>query len=209
MHVIFEHITNVKEKSWAWFVARAQGPYGIFWLCLLSYLEPFISPIVPEALMAAMILAAREKWKLYMALTTAFTFLGGITGYFIGFFVFKGFGDVLLRFTGYGEIHDASQMLLGGNIFLIMFFIAFTLLPDKPFTYLAGFLGLPFFHYAAGLLVGRSMRIALVGYFTYKFGPQILAVVNRYFFWFALVVLAIFGVYAIVQADALWSALRL
>lgn len=205
MHILLEHITTVREKSWAWFAARAQGPYGIFWLCLLSYLEPFISPIVPEALLAAMILVARERWKLYVLLTTIFTFLGGVTGYFIGMFLFQGFGEVLLRYTGSGEIHEVSQMILGGNIFLIMFFIAFTLLPDKPFTYLSGFLGVSFFHYAAGLLVGRAMRVLLVGYLSYKFGPQILAAVNRYFTWFALVALAIFVVYAIVH----WNILPL
>ncbi len=195
MHVIFEHITTIKEKSWAWFAARAQGPHGIFWLCFLSYLEPFISPIVPEALMTAMILARREKWKFYMVLTTIFTFLGGITGYLIGMFMFKGFGEALLQWTGAGEAHQVTQQLLDGNIFFVMFFIAFTLLPDKPFTYLAGFLGISFIGYAAGMFLGRAARIWIVGYFSYKFGPQIIAVVNKYFLWFAFVVLAIFVAY--------------
>lgn len=203
MHVIFEHITTAKEKSWAWFAARAHSKHAIFWLCLLSYLEPFISPIVPEALMTAMILAHREKWKFYAVLTTIFTFLGGITGYLIGYFLFQGFGEALLTITGSGEVHEVSQMIVGGNIFLIMFFIAFTLLPDKPFTYLAGFLGVSFFLYTAGLLVGRTMRILLVAYFSYRFGPQILTAVNKYFFWFALVVLAIFVVYVTLKLHLL------
>src|SRR3989344_5455982 len=136
MYFLLEHITTARDKSWKWFTTHAEGPHALFWLCLLSYLEPFISPIVPEALMAAMILAARHKWKLYAALTTIFSFLGGITGYLLGMFLFREFGEAILRFTGFGEIHEVSQMILGGNIFLIMFFIAFTLLPDKPFTYL-------------------------------------------------------------------------
>jgi membrane protein YqaA with SNARE-associated domain len=189
----------MRERAWAWFAARAHGRHAIFWLCFLSFIEPLFSPLIPEALMAAMILAKKERWKFYTALTTIFTFLGGVAGYLIGAFLFKGFGDRLLALTGFTEFHEATQMLVGGNIFLIMFFIAFTLLPDKPFTYLAGFLGLPFFHYAAGLFLGRVMRITLVAYFTQRFGGQILELVNRYFFWFALVVLVLLGVYGILH----------
>jgi membrane protein YqaA with SNARE-associated domain len=195
MHVILEHITTMRDRAWTWFAARADGPHAIFWLCVLSFLEPLFSPIVPEALMAAMILASKERWRYYATLTTIFTFLGGVAGYLIGAFLFQGFGEHILALSGFTEFHEATQRLVGGNIFLVMFFIAFTLLPDKPFTYLAGFLGLPFLNYAAGLFLGRVMRITLVAYFVQRFGGAILVLVNRYFFWFALVILALFGVY--------------
>ncbi|TSC68708.1 MAG: DedA family protein [Parcubacteria group bacterium Gr01-1014_56] len=189
----------MRERAWAWFSLHAQGKHALFWLCFLSYIEPFLSPIVPEALMTAMIIVKKERWRFYALLTTLFTFLGGITGYFLGVFLFNEFATPLLQLSGYQQYHDVSQTILGGNIFLIMFFIAFTLLPDKPFTYLSGFLGVPFFAYASGLLLGRSMRVVLVAYLSYRFGPQILEVVNRYFFWFALAVLALLALYGIVQ----------
>jgi membrane protein YqaA with SNARE-associated domain len=203
MHILLEHITTMRDRAWAWFAARAGSKHAIFWLCLLSYLEPFLSPIVPEALMAAMILAKKEKWRLYTALTIFFTFLGGVTGYLVGAFLFRGVGDKILAFFGFSEVHGAVHILVGGNIFFIMFFIAFTLLPDKPFTYLAGFLGLPFFSYALGMLLGRAMRVLLVAYFVQRFGAQILELVNRYFFWFAMAVLAILAVYAILHLHLL------
>jgi membrane protein YqaA with SNARE-associated domain len=199
MHIIFEHITTARERAWGWFASRADSPHALAWLCVLSYLEPFASPIVPETLMVAMILAKRESTKLYMALMTVFSFLGGLTGYLLGMFLFQGVGHWLLEINGGAQVHEVSQMLLGGNIFLIMFFIAFTLLPDKPFTYLAGFLGVPFWGYSAGMLLGRTARVVLVGYFSYQFGPKILEAVNRYFFWFAVALLALLGLYAIVQ----------
>lgn len=189
----------MRDRAWGWFAAHAQGKYALFWLAFLSYLEPFISPIVPEALMTAMILVKKELWRFYALITTLFTFLGGITGYMLGMFLFKEFSEPLLRFSGYQQFHDISQTIVGGNIFLIMFFIAFTLLPDKPFTYLSGFLGVPFVAYASGLLFGRAMRIALVAYLSYRFGPQILELVNKYFFWFALAVIALAALYGILR----------
>ena len=203
MYFLLEHITTMRDRAWGWFVERAHSTHALFWLCFLSYVEPFLSPIVPEALMTAMIIANRERWKLYAVLTTIFTFLGGITGYLLGVFLFNEFAAPLVAWSGYQQYHEITQSLLGGNIFLIMFFIAFTLLPDKPFTYLSGFLGVPFLAYASGMLLGRAMRVALVAYLSYKFGPQILELVNRYFFWFALAILALLAVYAIVQLQLL------
>ncbi len=200
---LLEHITTIRDRAWAWFAARAESKYAIFWLCFLSYIEPFISPIVPEALMSAMILARRERWKLYTALTIVFTFLGGITGYLLGMFIFEGFAAPLLAFAGFRDFHAVSQTIVGGNIFLIMFFIAFTLLPDKPFTYLSGFLGVPFVMYAGGMLLGRTLRVILVGYVVQRFGPQIVVVINKYFTWFAIVVLALLVLYGIVQLHLL------
>ena len=193
----------MRERAWGWFAERAESKQALFWLCFLSYTEPFLSPIVPEALMTAMILAKREHWRLYAALTTAFTFFGGVTGYLLGVFLFKEFATPLLGLSGFQEFQGVSQQILGGNIFLVMFFIAFTLLPDKPFTYLSGFLGAPFLLYAGGMLLGRAARVTLVAYFSYKFGPQILEAVNRYFFWFAVAILALLALYGIVQMHLL------
>lgn len=192
---IFEHITTITERAWAWFAARADSKYAIFWLCLLAYLEPFISPVMPEALLVAMIIAKREHWKLYTTLTIIFCLLGGVTGYVLGMFFFQGVSEYLLSLSGFEQFQDVTSNIKGGDIFLIMFFISFTLLPDKPFTYLSGFLGVPFLSYISGLFLGRSLRVLLVGYLSYRFGPQIVATLNKYFYWFALAVLAILLIY--------------
>ena len=203
MHILFEHITTVRERAWGWFAARADGPYALFWLCFLSFTEPFLSPVVPEALMTAMIVARREHWRLYTLLTILFTFLGGITGYVLGIFLFKEFAEPLLQFAGYQQVHEVSQTLLGGNTFLVMFFIAFTFLPDKPFTYLSGFLGVSLLQYSAGIFLGRSARVSLIGYLSYRFGPRIVEAADRYFFWFAMALLALLAAYGIVQLHLL------
>ncbi len=192
---IFEHITTISERAWGWFAARADSKYAIFWLCTLAFLEPFLSPFIPEALLVAMIIAKREHWKLYTALTVLFCLLGGIAGYVIGMFFFHGISEYILNLSGFEQFQNVRADILGGDIFLIMFFISFTLLPDKPFTYLSGFLGVPFINYIGGFFLGRSLRIVLVGACSYWFGPQIVSTLNKYFYWFAMAVLAILAIY--------------
>lgn len=206
MRILFEHITTMREKSWKWFAARAHGKHAVAWLGILSFLEPLISPIVPETLLVAMLLAGSDekKWKKYSFVTTAWAVAGGVLGYLIGAFFFRGFGEWLLGLTGTGEIHRFTQdILTGGSIFLLMLLITFTPIPDKPFTYLSGFLGAPFLPYFAGFLIGRALRFTTVAYLTHRYGAQVLGIINKYFFWFTIAILALLALYGIVHLHLL------
>jgi membrane protein YqaA with SNARE-associated domain len=202
---LFERITQRGERSWHWFAERAHGRHAKVWLAILSFLEPIILPIVPETLMAAMLLAGSDdrKWKKYAALTTVFSFAGGMVAYGIGMLAFYYFGEGILVYFGLVDIHAYAQTLLGGSIFIVMFFVTFTPLPDKVFTILAGFLGVPFLPYAAGYLGGRALRFSLVAYMVHRMGPRILDVLNRYFLWVAVVVLVLGIIYGMVRFNVL------
>ncbi|MDB5225616.1 MAG: DedA family protein [Candidatus Adlerbacteria bacterium] len=204
MHLL-EHITERGERSWAWFSQRAHSQHAKMWLAILSFLEPIISPIVPETLMVAMLLAGSNdrRWKAYAALTTAFSFLGGLVGYGIGMLAFYYFGEGLLAYFGLGDLHAQAQFLLGGSIFVVMFFVTFTPLPDKVFTILSGFFGVPLLPYAVGFLAGRALRFTLVAYMVHRMGPRILDVLNRYFLWVAVAVLVLGIIYGMVRFNVL------
>ena len=66
--------------------------FSLIILCLWSYTEAFIFPIPPDPFLIALILVNREKFLLYISLCTAFSILGGITGYYIGFIFWEELG---------------------------------------------------------------------------------------------------------------------
>lgn len=198
---MFEQLDTLKSRSWAWFDARAHGPHAIFWLALLAFLEPIISPIVPETLMVAMLLSKGEHWRRYAGITSAFSFLGGIAGYAIGYFLFAGIGQWLLSFDGSEAWLARASALIAGNIFLVMLVVTFTPVPDKVFVILAGFLRAPLFPYAAGFLIGRMLRFYLVAYLTHRFGPHIITLVNRYSNVLAVLVVAVLAYFALAHFD--------
>jgi len=204
MHLL-EHITQRGERSWSWFKDRAHSKHAQVWLAVLSFFEPIISPIIPETLLAAMLLAGSDdaKWKKYAALSTAFSFAGGLVGYGMGVLIFKYFGEAMLAYFGLGDIQNYTQLLFGSGIFMVMFFVTFTPLPDKAFTILSGFFGMPFVPYAIGYLGGRGLRFTLVAYLTHRMGPRILDVLNRYFFWVAVVLLVVGIIYGMVRFNVL------
>ena len=200
MHVS-EHITGASERGWQWFSERAHGRHAIGWLIVIAFLEPIFSPIVPETLMVAMLLARSDDWlwKKYAAITTVASFLGGMTGYMVGFMAFRWFGESLLGYFGLGDIAATVGTIISGNIFLIMIFITFTPIPDKAFTILSGFVGAPFLPYAFGYLIGRTARFTAVAYAVHRWGMKVVELLNRYFMYAALILLAIGTIYVMVH----------
>lgn len=189
----------MRDKSWAWFSARAHGVHAQSWLATLSFLEPTVSPIVPETLLAAMLLTESSRWRRYATIAATASLLGGVLGYLASAFLYDVFGAPIVSLYGFEEQMGQAQMLLAGNIFAVMALATFTPIPDKVLVITAGALGAPFLPFMFGYLVGRTARFFIVGYLVHRFGATILLVINRYFFYLALIVVAIFVWYGIVH----------
>ncbi len=184
---MLERIISFRDKSWAWFSARAHGPHALFWLVILCLTEPIFSPIVPETLLVAMLLAGSVRWKFYAGLTSIASTVGGIAGYFVGALLFSSIGAYLIDLYNLQHAFTEAGRLLGEHIFITMFLVSFTPLPDKVFILAAGFLGAAFFPFAGGYIIGRTLRYYLVSYLVHRYGAAVLAIVNRYIAPIALV----------------------
>ena len=68
-------------------LALASGPYALPALAAVSFAESSFLPIPPDALLAPMVLARREKAWLYALVCTLGSVLGGLFGYAIGFYL--------------------------------------------------------------------------------------------------------------------------
>lgn len=180
-------IKGARDRSWAWFKERAHGKHALFWLCVLAFSEAFISPIVPETLLVAMLLAGSERWRYFAAITSLASIAGGIAGYFIGLFLFQTVGQGLISFYGLEEGFAEAARIMSIHAFTSMFWVSFTPIPDKVFVLAAGFLAIPFIPYIFGYIFGRTLRFFLVAYLVHCYGMRVLALINRYFGWLALI----------------------
>lgn len=182
---MLDRILSVRNRSWAWFKERADGPHAVFWLALLAFLEPTFSPIIPETLMVAMLLANPARWVYLSAVATAASVAGGIVGYFLGSALYRGVGDLIISLYGSSEWIDKVYVLFSDNVFWTMAFVTSTPVPDKIFVIVAGFLHINFALYLGGYILGRSARIFAVGWLVNKFGAQALDIADRYIAWVA------------------------
>ena len=190
---------NTRGKVWRWFTEHAKSRFALAWLALVAYTDTVFSPFSVEPFLAALVLAHRERWKIYLATTLTFSCLGTATGYWIFYFLYRAFGETLLASWGYMDAYAVAQTLLGGSIFWAMLAASLTPLPDKAFIYAAGILGSPFVPFMTAFIIGRGTRMAIVTYLTWSFGPKVLEAFDRYAVWATAIVVAAFALYIAVH----------
>ena len=127
----------------------------------MSFAESSFFPIPPDVMLAPMVLAAREKWIRFASITTLFSVLGGLAGYWIGYALFDAI-EPWLRESHYWEAYETSRRWFDSYGVWVVFVAGFSPIPYKIFTIAAGVavLNLPAFF--IGSLVGRAGRFFLV-----------------------------------------------
>lgn len=189
----------MRERGWAWFETHARSRFALLWLALIAFTDTIFSPLTAEAFLAALVLAHKEKWKTFLAVSWVSSAAGAAVGYWLLYFAFRMFGEPFLASWGLTEVYATAQSLLGAQIFLAMLVASFTPLPDKVFIYAAGILGVPFWPYIIGFIIGRGGRMSVVTYLVWRFGAPVLELVNKYSVHAALGAIALLVSYAIVH----------
>ena len=143
---------SVIKQLYEWILHWAQTPYGPIALFLLSYVEALFFPVPPDILLIALSIGLRRK-AYYFALICSFaSILGGISGYFIGYYLWWN-GDSYTVFADFFFTHvPGFSEILFINIqqqyniygFLIIFAAGFTPIPYKLFTITAGAFNISF-----------------------------------------------------------------
>src|SRR3989338_7763739 len=112
-----EHITTARERGWGWFVEHARSRFALFWLAALGFADTVFFPVSVEAFLAALVLAHRERWKAFLAVSWLSSIAGAAVGYWFLFWLFRFFGEPFLVSWGLGEAYVSAQEILGGQIF--------------------------------------------------------------------------------------------
>ena len=199
MTSVFSYINRARTSLWQWFVHHAHSKNALPWLAFIAFTDTVISPLAPEVFLVALMLANPRRWKAYLLVAITFSTAGAIVGFYIASTLFHQFGEPILHFYGLQKGFDLARGLLHGHIFMAMALASFTPLPDKVFIYAAGFLGAHLLPFISGFFVGRAIRMALICYFTDRFGKRILEMLDRYFLYVGGALFALLVLYGIVH----------
>jgi membrane protein YqaA with SNARE-associated domain len=192
---------GIIRRLYAWVLHRADTPYALPALDILSFTESSFFPIPPDPLLMALCLG-KPKRSFHFALWCAVaSVLGGVFGYYIGFAFYEQIGSKIIEVLGYEHHFETVGLLYGENGFLAITTAAFTPIPYKVFTIAAGVFHtqIPLSTLIIGSAIGRTARFCLVGGVIYFFGPTVKTYLERYLevATIALAVLGIGGVVAI------------
>ena len=145
-----------------------------FYLALVSFIESSFFPIPPDVMVIPMVISKKNDFLKIFLITTIFSVLGGILGYFIGAFFFD-IGMQVITFYGYQDkLISLKNNLINSEGFYawlsILFLAGFTPLPYKVFTIASGLIGFNILIFVLISLISRGLRFFIVSYLSYKFG---------------------------------------
>ena len=145
-----------------------------YYLAIVSFIESSFFPIPPDVMVIPMVISKKDDFLKIFLITTIFSVLGGILGYFIGAFFFD-IGMQVMTFYGYEDrLMSLKNNLINSEGFYawlsILFLAGFTPLPYKVFTIASGLIGFNILIFIVISLISRGLRFFIVSYLSYKFG---------------------------------------
>ena len=163
-------------------------------LGVVSFVESSVFPIPADVLFVPMCLSRPEKIWRYAFIASLFSVLGGIFGWLLGHYAFDLIARPLLEGMGKMDTFDALATGSGTVAILIMLITSGLahVPPMKVVTILAGAVSFDPVLFILSAIVARGGRFYGLGWLLSRYGPQMVAFIERRMMWVAggLVVLA-------------------
>ncbi len=173
----------------------AKHPHAERYLATLSFAESSFFPIPPDVMMIPMVLARPDRGWWLASLTTLFSVVGGIAGYFIGLWGFE-LVEPIIHQAGYWTRFEMVVEWFGEWGIWIVFIAGFSPIPYKLFTISAGMLQMMFIPFIIASIIGRGARFYLVAGLIRWGGSEMEQKLRRYIdrIGWAVVALIVIGV---------------
>lgn len=188
------------ETLYARALVWARAPRAVHYLCALSFFEAFIFPIMPEVMLAPMMLGKRFRAFFYANISLLFSLLGALVGYALGHWAYEGVKPLLSAHMQQVITIWVENLRTDMNQHWLAMLGALTLaalqpvIPMKLVTWAAGIVGVPLLPFLACIAIGRGKRVWLLALLIRFFGNRAERMLHRnieWIGWAALVLLAL------------------
>jgi membrane protein YqaA with SNARE-associated domain len=191
------------EKLYARVLIWARDRRALYYLCGLSFVEAFIFPVMPEVMLAPMMLGKRHRAFFYANLSLLFSLLGSLVGYALGHWAFHALTPVLQSLHLYDPIQRGVESLRSQmnahwlELLLVLMLAALQpVVPMKFVTWASGIVGVPVVPFLVCILLGRGKRVWLLALLIRLFGERAERVIHKHIEWIGWVALAVLAALA-------------
>jgi membrane protein YqaA with SNARE-associated domain len=175
----------------------ARAPRAVYYLCGLSFVEAFIFPIMPEVMLAPMMLAKRHKAFFYANISLLFSLLGSLVGYALGHWAYETIKpllglhmqEIISNWVQNLRI-DMSQHWLA-MLGALMLAALQPVIPMKFVTWAAGIVGVSLLPFLACVAIGRGKRVWLLALLVRLFGDRAERMLHKHIEWIGWAVLVL------------------
>ncbi|GLQ89638.1 YqaA family protein [Dyella flagellata] len=168
----------------------ARDRRAVYYLSGLSFVEAFIFPIMPEVMLAPMMLGKRHRAFFYANLSLLFSLLGSLVGYALGHWAFHALTPMLQSLHLYDSIERGVESLRAQmnqhwlELMLVLMLAALQpVVPMKFVTWASGIVGVPVMPFLVCILLGRGKRVWVLALLIRLFGERAERVLHKHIEW--------------------------
>jgi membrane protein YqaA with SNARE-associated domain len=158
-----------------WTLSLAARKSAETWLAVIAFIESSIFLVPADVLFLPMAIARPERAYRYAFVATLFSVLGGIAGYFLGYFAYETVAKPVLAFYGKLEAFEALRTCASEQTLLVLLTTSGLahLPPIKVVTILAGVAQVSFVFFVLSCILARGARFFALAYALKRWGEPI------------------------------------
>lgn len=163
------------RRLYDWTMSLAARKSAEAWLAVIAFIESSIFLVPADVLYLPMALARPERAWRYATIATVASVLGGIAGWFLGYYAFEAIAKPILEF--YGKL-DAFERLRTGVDYQTVLLLLVTsglahLPPIKVVTILSGVAHINLGLFIVSAIAARGGRFLLLAWLLRRYGAPI------------------------------------
>lgn len=168
----------LKKHGVNWLRSR-HSSWALIWI---SFAESIFFPIIIDPFLIALIMANQKRWRWYIGISVAASIVGGLVAYLLGALFFETLGVKVLSFYSLEEKFTKLAADVDANGFVFVLLGAFTPIPYKIVALASGVMKINLFTFVIASVIGRLLRLGLVGLAAHFVGPRMLPIIRRHLY---------------------------
>jgi membrane protein YqaA with SNARE-associated domain len=169
------------KKLYDWTLSLAARKSAEAWLAFIAFIESSVFLVPADILYLPMALAKPHKAYRYALVATLASTLGGIAGYYLGYFAYEAIAKPVL--ASFGELQKFEQLKsCTSNETLLVLLVTSGLAhlpPIKIVTILAGVAQINFGFFVLSCILARGARFFALAWALRRYGEQIKHFIER------------------------------
>jgi membrane protein YqaA with SNARE-associated domain len=163
------------RRLYDWTMNLAGRKTAEVWLAVIAFVESSFFLVPADVLFVPMALARPERAYRYAIVATVFSVLGGIAGWYIGYYAFEAVAKPILEFYGkLGTFEDLRASAGHDAILLLLITSGLAHLPPiKVVTILSGALHVNLWLFIVSAIVARGARFLILAWLLRRYGEPI------------------------------------
>ncbi len=163
------------RKLYDWTLSLAARKTAELWLAVIAFIESSVFLVPADVLFLPMALARPDRAWRYAAIATIASTLGGIAGYFLGYFAYETLAKPILAFYGKLDEFEALRTCTGEDTIMLLLVTSGLahLPPIKIVTILAGVVQVSFVFFVVSCIIARGARFFALAWVLRRWGEPI------------------------------------